>query len=378
MNKYLFFLGIHPELSTAEIKAVFSGLNINYKIEQSSKKNLIVLTQNELDTDNLINRLGGTIKIALSIGEDNNINTVVNFLMNSQPDGKIQFSLSGIGEKEPLNVKKLLKDKGRSVRYVKIKNTASILHNNLVKKQGDLSIVGKNVYVTKAIQPIEELSKRDFGRPGSDSFSGMLPPKLARIMINLTETNFDANLLDAFCGSGTVLSEALAMGYKNIFASDISPKAISDTEKNIKWTLQMQNEKFRMNNVDYKLFNCDVAELTKKIKTNSIDAIISEPYMGKPLRGNENKKILQNQSEELSQLYVSAFNAFKKILVSGGIVVFIIPSFKYMNNWIQIDCVDKINNIGFEVKKFDPNTDSLEYYREGQHLKRNIWMFIKK
>jgi len=218
MYNYLFFLGKHPSLSTAEIKAVFKAENIKFNIIKKTKKLLNIEVAQSLDSLKLMNRLGGTIKIAKKIEDKKGyIFDIVEFLNNSQPEGKIQFSISGIGKKDPLKIKKTLKEKGRSIRYIEIKNTASILHNNLIKKRGDLSVFEGSLFTTEAIQPIEELSKRDFGRPGADSFSGMLPPKLSRMMINFTQTNFKDKLLDAFCGSGTVLTEAVAMGYKNIY-----------------------------------------------------------------------------------------------------------------------------------------------------------------
>ena len=86
------------------------------------------------------------------------------------------------------------------------------------------------------MQPFKDLSRLDFGRPARDDFSGMLPPKLAQIMINLAQVqNPEALIIDPFCGSGTILSEALLMGYKDLLGSDISPKAIADTYKNISW-----------------------------------------------------------------------------------------------------------------------------------------------
>jgi tRNA G10 N-methylase Trm11 len=59
---------------------------------------------------------------------------------------------------------------------------------------------------------------------------GMLPPKLARMMINLTKNN--TAIYDPFCGLGTVLIEALHMGRIHILASDISEAMVSATEKN--------------------------------------------------------------------------------------------------------------------------------------------------
>ncbi|MBU2542021.1 methyltransferase domain-containing protein [Patescibacteria group bacterium] len=385
MNKYLFFLGHQPKISIAEIKAVFSCLQINAKTEQQNNTFFIAETKNELDYKNLINTLGGTIKIAEKISENN----ITDFLAKTPEEFKIQFSLSGPNSKKiAMAVKKQLKAMGRSVRYVEPKNTATILHNKLVKKQGDLTIFQDEIFVTRAIQPFEEFGERDYNRPGADSFSGMLPPKLARIMINLgmsclplpegESTRSDGGggsitLLDPFCGSGTILTEALDLGFKNLIGSDISEKAITDTDENIKW---LQNS-YKLSAISHKLYTTDATELSKHIKPKSVDLIVSEPYLGKPLRGNERRDTLQKQTNDLAELYVSAFKQFHKILKKDGVAIFIIPKFKCENNWVEIDCTEKIKKTGFKIIPLSEESDSLTYHRPKQHVARVIWGFKK-
>jgi len=378
MHKYLFELGHQPHISIAEIQAVFSHKKIKNKIisaqdgSTSNGKNIffIVETSKELECKELINILGGTIKITEKIKEDN----ITNFLAKTPEEFKIQFSLSGPNSKKiAMAVKKQLKAMRRSVRYIEPKNTATILHNKLIKKQGDLTIFEDEIYLTKAIQPFEEFGARDYKRPGTDSFSGMLPPKLARIMINLGETNTDAVLLDPFCGSGTVLTEALDMGFKNIIGSDISNKAIEDTKKNIEWLEKTYNLKPKTQN----LFVTDATKLSNDLGKDSADLIVSEPYMGKPLRGNENKLTLQKQNEELSDLYTKAFKEFYKILKKDGIAIFIIPKFKFKNEWVEINCLEKIKKAGFEIIPLSEESDSLAYHRPKQHVARVVWKFKK-
>jgi tRNA G10 N-methylase Trm11 len=374
MFKYLFLLGHQPHISTAEIKAVFSAVSIKYTIEKEENNMLIVSVKKPLNAEELILKLGGTIKISeLIANKKNEQETIINHLKLVQPEGKIQFALAGPNNKKnALAIKKILKAQGRNVRYVEIKNTASILHNNLVKKQSDFTLLNGNIFVTRAIQPIKDFVERDFGRPESDSQSGMLPPKLAKIMINLSQTNIKAKLLDPFCGSGTILMEATFMGYENLIGSDLSKKAISDTKKNLEWS----KDKFKI--TDYKLqtFTCDAAKLDKKIEANSVDAIITEPSLGNPLRGRENEKFLQKQADELAELYINSFKTFYKLLKKDGVVVFIIPSFRYKDEWVEINCIDKIKKIDFEPIPFEKSL-SLQYWRTKQHLARNIWRFKK-
>ena len=64
---------------------------------------------------------------------------------------------------------------------------------------------------------------------------GMLPPKLAQMMINLSrETGIlPTKIYDPCCGLGTVLIEAINMGITDVYGSDLSAKMCSCTEENI-------------------------------------------------------------------------------------------------------------------------------------------------
>ncbi|MBI2436304.1 MAG: hypothetical protein HYV41_00980 [Candidatus Magasanikbacteria bacterium] len=413
---YLFILGHQPHISVAELKAIFSQYNISYITEKQTPEHLLIETSKKLDTQELIDKLGGTIQIGeyilstLSPKE-----TIIHEL--GKCDGKIHFSISGNNAKRlALEIKKELKKDGKSVRYVEAKNTATILHNNLVDKKSHFIISGTDVFVTTAIQDIEDFSRRDYDRPGSDSTSGMLPPKLARIMINLAQADTSATLLDPFCGSGTILTEALSLGYTKLIGSDLSTKAISDTRQNIEWMLTgnpplggrtmeqlssrahfdfdelpFGSEPLRVedsrivvtqrNQVEgwdnIQLIESDATNLSKYINPNSVTAIISEPYMGKPLRGNETKTQLHTQANELAKLYIKSFEQFHKILKKNGHAIFVIPKFKFNKEWISINCLDQIKKIGFELVPFDSTHESLLYHRPKQFVGREIWKFKK-
>jgi tRNA G10 N-methylase Trm11 len=248
------------------------------------------------------------------------------------------------------------------------------------------------------VQPFDEWGKRDFGRPARDDHNGMLPPKLATILINLCGVEAKGRsplptptdvftLLDPFCGSGTVLTEGINLGIKKLIGTDLSDKCISDTEQNVKWMLQ-QSEFVETQNFasphqtkhlkpTISIFQTDVRDLSKKINPESIDAIATEPTLGKPLRGHEKKHELEVQAKELKELFIKAFTEFYKILKPGGKIVFVIPRFKYGGEWIRIDCVEAIKRIGFTILPLLPEEEFILYARPNQHVGREIWRFQK-
>ncbi|HYE59928.1 MAG TPA: DNA methyltransferase [Candidatus Kapabacteria bacterium] len=370
---YVFQLGREKELSAAEIRAVFSRFHIPHSSFTVHGTCAFVETHEPLDVSLLMNTLGGTVSIGEEIPGDDPVSTIVSHIMTTQPTGKIHFSVSGSDAPAiAKEVKKELKNYERSVRYIEPKNSATILHNNLVERASNFVCLGKKVYVTRGIQPFESFGERDFGRPGRDSVRGMLPPKLARMMLNLAEQPTTATILDPFCGSGTILTEAILLGYTQLIGSDKASAAIHDTKENIAWLKAHANV-----TASPRLEIAAAENLGSVFPPRSVDAIVTEPYLGKPLRGNEQKSLLEKQVQELGGLYVQAFQVFSTLLKPGATVIFLVPSFRDKNSWIRIPCMEKVEKFGFKIQPFSPESPNLFYARPDQFVGREIWKLKK-
>jgi tRNA G10 N-methylase Trm11 len=203
----------------------------------------------------------------------------------------------------------------------------------------------------------------------------MLPPKLAQIMINLAQINDqDALIIDPFCGSGTILSEAMLLGYRNLFASDISLKAVEDTRRNFNWTKEI----YKVTESKLKLFTKNVLALSKFIKAESVAAIITEPYLG-PQRNLQN---IPTVIRDLEGLYSQAIGEFKKVLLPQGRVVMVWPLF-YGQRPISPDftgfkLLDMLPGefIGSKLLKKN-NRETIIYGRPGQRVYREIAVLEK-
>jgi len=372
--KYIFNLGHQPKISLEEIKSVLERLKISNEIYFQSEKFLILELDQEINSQKILTDLGGTVKIGKEIEKTENIeNSAINYLIEAQPDGKIQFSINGDDKKNiAIAIKKGLRKEGRSARFVETNTSASVVYNKLMQKQSDLTVVRGLLFVTEAIQDFEEFSKRDMERPALDKKSGILPPKLAKIMLNLAKGSPAKNtLLDPFCGSGTILNEAIVLGYNKIIANDSSKKAIEDSKQNVKW---ISTEINKTPNIEFLTERAE--QLHLKLKEGSANIIVTEPFMGKPLLGRETENELENQANGLSDMYLASFRSFHKILAPNGTIVFIFPQFGFRNDWIKTERIAEIEKIGFKVMPFSTG-NSLLYYRKGQFVARNIWRFRK-
>lgn len=364
MNKYVFILGRNPELSIAEIKAVLLSSKL---VKQTST--FLILENKDFDCQQLLNQLGGTIKIGEILSDKIDKAIIVENLLKQKSGGKLNFGLSYYDSKKDqlgMAVKRQLKDKGVSSRLVtsKDKTLSSVV---VSKNKCHEFLILNNEWLAKTcgVQDFEEYSKRDYGRPVRDTKSGTLPPKLAKIMINLAQVSKASIILDPFCGSGTILQEALVMGYKNIIGSDISQKAIDDTNSNLEWL----TKSYQLKAKSYKIVQSDVRNLSQKVKT--VDAIVTEPYLGPALKGGESKKEIEKIIKELEELYLSAFEEFTKVLKSGGKVVIIFPWFKKYN--LSIEILSAIKKLGFSQL----NKEELVYSRPDQKVWRKVFVFKK-
>ena len=402
--KHFFILGNNPTLSIAEISAVFPDAK---NLELLNASVLVLETAQKVNAKDLIKKLGGTIKIGVIKKETskNDLLKEAKLLIDEQINstssqgeaqscasriGKFNFGFSFYGKGKMnlkvlgMETKKHLREKNISCRWVTSKeatlSSVVVEQNKLTKTGIEINIIEKDNHVligqTLDVQPFKELSYRDYNRPARDNKSGMLPPKLAQIMINLTaETRHDAFLLDPFCGSGTIITEAMLMGYKNLIGSDISKKAVEDTKENISWI----QEKFSVRDLRSTICEISATELSKKIKNNSIDAIATEPYLG-PQRGRiEFKKTIR----ELEDLYSKAITEFEKVLKPDGTIVMLFPVF-YNEHFInpKLGKFKIINPIPENLRKnknikLSPR-NTIIYGREGQKVWREIVILKRK
>jgi len=412
--KYFFILGQNPTLSSAEITAVLEQLKLKFSFLGLSNDVLLLETEKSLNIQELMPRLGGTAKAGFVANEFLEIaaEDILKFFKNIA-EKKIYFGFSfykldeAIAAREfkkerdkmrplAMDVKKRLKETGYLVRWVTSKenNLSSVVvkKNKLLAQEGAefvffLTSTGKILLgKTLAVQEFEELSFRDYGRPIRSMKVGLMPPKLAKAMINLAKVGQTAVILDPFCGFGTILEEATLWGYENLIGSDISRDVLEGTKQNLEWLAKTYNLQL----TTYNLFQSDVRKISKKLPVYSVDAIVTEPYLGPPLQGNEPVEKINQIIKELSSLYLDAFREFKKILKPKGRVAILFPIFHTLSADLFLPILEEIKKIGFEITDLLPNKlikhpvikitprNSIIYSRPDQRVWREVFIFRLK
>ena len=205
---FIAILGRQPDISLAELEAV-------YGVAQVRQVSAQVAT---VATDSIdLSILGGTTKIGEVITtlplkqlRDSDLFTdvskdVVHHYIDAWrgANHKITLGISAYNfdvpprlvQKTGLILKSALKKHDVSLRLVPNDDTAlstAVSHNNklgLSDNKVELMVVKTSTDIiiaeSRGAQNITAYARRDHGRPKRDAFVGMLPPKLAQIMINL-------------------------------------------------------------------------------------------------------------------------------------------------------------------------------------------------
>jgi len=345
--RYFFVLGANPALSAAEIAAVVGPDGI--KASELSAQ-ILVLEKDGLDNAALMKRLGGTVKIGRLIadGIDASPDAVADIMYEklcAAPRSRrltFGYSIYDLGgstrqtaaalKNIGMEVKTRLKEAGLASRWVKGQggpalSSVVVVKNRLVEEGAEFVILAAAdrllIGVTEAVQPFEDFSMHDYGRPSRDTVQGMLPPKLARMMINLADAPASGRIADPFCGSGTVVTEALRLGYTLVAGSDKNPEAADSTSKNVEWL--RRNESSVKGSAE--IIVADARNLSGRLPADGIDAVVTEPYLGPPRRGRETRGQLQKTLSELAKLYGEALSSWHRLMKRDAVIIMVLPIF---------------------------------------------------
>lgn len=386
MISHFLIFGSHPELSQAEAEAIFQE-------KPTTVIDMVGLFARESwDGAQIQNQLGGTVKLGdiVAIMPIDRLDArVMADLIEQRPrHARILFGMTLVGNAKthkqlPIQTKKELVKRGKSARWVTgdhgLIAPAAVTKLCLTDEGYDFVIIFDrdrvHVGLTTHVQNADAWSLRDFGRPFRDAKTGMLPPKLARIMVNLAVNGRDKSiLLDPFCGSGTILMEAALLGVRHIFGSDINETQIRGCGMNMDWLV---SEGFLTTNerANIRLFPANVEQLHERLPSDldaPVNTIVTEGYLGKPLQGNESIMVLETQKREIEDLWRKSLRAFCRILPVDGMVVCIWPAYLVGKKTIAVDLTQELKNLGFSLVH-----PIMDYSRSGQHLKRRVVVLRK-
>lgn len=380
---FIAILGRQPSLGIAELERVFG--DVSWFSDQSA-----VIATDTFD----IERLGGTLKagrVSAQLSGDWRRASMQIVKAYSSAwagfDGKITLGISAYGfdvsprevQKTGIILKGKLKESGVSLRLIPNQepalNTATSHHNKLGLSNNKVELIvvrAKNGKVIVAestgAQNITALARRDQERPKRDAFVGMLPPKLAQIMINLAGDG--SRVLDPFCGTGVILQEAALMGHA-VYGTDLSEKMIRYSRDNLNWLQETHNIKF-----DWYLHEGDA--MTTKWQ-QPIDAVACEGYLGQPFSAPPSPSKLTEVRGNCDHIMSTFLKNIGSQIKPGTPLCVGIPAWRAVDgSFTHLPLVNKLDQLGFKQVEFkNVDTKELLYYREDQVVARELLVLSK-
>lgn len=390
MNTYFFQLGNTPDLSLQELESILGDTAVE-RISDS-------IAQAQLDSktsaQELIEILGGTVKIFQVLhncspeeSEPEQLHDLVfQQLKNmaTQAGDKLHFALSELGrdhlpELDAQDFKSELQKEGIHARYVEGSrhglSAAVLLHKKRVQ---ELCVIQTSVGValakTVAIQDIDDWSHKDRSKPYADRKKGMLPPKVALMMVNIAVGDNPQKpdrknlLLDPFCGTGTAVIEGL-LAKLDVVGSDNDPDSVAGSTKNLDWIATQ----YKVEN-EYRVFISDATKVPPQ--KYPVQYIVTEPFLGKP---KPNAAQLPLIFKGLEKLYLGAFKNWTRLLADGASVVIVFPLVEHINDrgkksvYSLTSLIDKLTQFGYTMV-----SEPIMYRRPQAVVQRQIYRFIFK
>lgn len=406
-------LGRQPALGLAELESLYGGGKVRPAGDQAAVVNIDPCLL-------AFDRLGGSVKFCkmLTTLDTTNWGQIEKFLLKVSPghsqtmdEGKMTLGLSLYGFNESLqrveatglSLKKVIRTTGRPVRLVPNKtpdlNSAQVLHNKLTGtngwelvfiRDGDKTIVAQTV----KIQDIEAYTRRDRERPKRDARVGMLPPKLAQIIINLAAGKLpedslqnicdipagepipakllDKKVLDPFCGTGVIMQEAYLMGY-GVYGSDLEARMIDYTLENMRWLAQTHNP-----GGDTSRF--EQGDATMMQWSHKFDFVASEVYLGRPFTSPPTPEILAQTISDTNLIIKKFLRNIGEQVPSGTRFCLAVPAWQTRGgDFKHLPLIDSLSEIGYNRVKFEQVDDGdLIYYREQQFVARQLLVITRK
>jgi tRNA G10 N-methylase Trm11 len=219
-------------------------------------------------------------------------------------------------------------------------------------------------YFGKIVQfsDYKEIEKRDMEKPvRRESLS--ISPRLAKIMINLSEVKDNEFLLDSFCGIGVILIESLNQEIK-VIGCDKDLDAIKGAKENFKH--------FGFFEEDYKLINEDSSRVNLSEFKGMISGMVSEPDFGEILKKIPTNEKAKEMVERYEVIMANVLNNIKKYVSEKGRIVFTSPYIRVMSKKrIGVDFEAFSEKVGLKMVEGFP----IDEFRSGQIVGRQIVVF---
>lgn len=384
---HIAILGRQPALGMAELEQLYGSTAVRWFSDSTA-----IIDSPAFDFE----RLGGTQKAGRVVSELRGDWRQVSMKLVSaytqawaDHEGKITLGISAYGFKTtPRDVQKTgiilkgkLKERGVSLRLIPNADTAlssaTSHHNKLGLSDNHVELIivrGANgaaiIAESVGAQNITALAARDQGRPKRDAFVGMLPPKLARMMVNLAPVKA-GRILDPFCGTGVLLQEAALLGY-DVYGTDLVPKMVQFTKANLDWLIDTHHVTPGV--------TLDVGDAMTYHWRTPVDAVACEAYLGQPFSAPPSPGKLTEVRGNCNHIISEFLRNIAPQLSPGAPLCIAVPAWRdSTGRFTHLPLVDSVGSLGYNRTTLrHVRNDQLLYYREDQVVARELLLLTRR
>ncbi len=312
--------GEHGTLPKAEVLACLDALSVDYEERMFSDGILVIdaqLSPESLDT--ISKRLGMTHQIyeikGMSKPEESEILAVVkNAAICDIMEQWHTFAVRVKGKKPPSLERGLEKKAGEIIKRKGYKVNLTNPSKTFV-----LLFTEQTCFFCLLLHSVDKKQFEERKPRFRPFFSpGVIMPKFARALVNLSGIKNKELFLDPFCGTGGILMEAGMIGAR-IMGIDVQEKMAKGANANLRF---------------YELTGDLIVGDASKIalKDNSVDAVVTDvPYGRSSLISGSSNFITESRSLFLERLYQDALDEIHRVLKTRGKAVIVSCSSSFLS-----------------------------------------------
>jgi precorrin-6B methylase 2 len=301
-------------------------------------------------------------------------------MMTSYLEEKSNISLSGydVGEDDYEDLVRAmldgLRDAGlRKVRLLRPKGNELLSERVLTREAFDVVAfpyhegfgLGPTVWVPDAASMRQRGTRKPIPHPDI-----AMSPRLARTLVNLAGLGPGQTILDPFCGTGTILTEAYAKSLRCL-GLDSRASRVQEARENLSWSGGGANSK------GYDIRKGDARNMSRMLRGSKVDAVVTEPLLLPRLDARPRTSTARGMVEESAGVYNDALASMAESIHSDGRIVVVVPVIQTMDGDEVTITLDG-RRVGLRL--YQPGPVGFEYpvrlsFESTRWIRRGVYVF---
>ncbi len=267
-----------------------------------------------------------------------------------------------------------LRNKGlRKVRLLRPKDNE--LLSEKVLTRGALDVIafpyhggvalGPTVWVPDSAPMRQSGTQRPVPRPEI-----ALSPRLARTLLNLSGLKPGQTVLDPFCGSGTILVEALKRSLRCL-GLDSRASRVQEARENLRWAIGGVTDR------GFDIRKGDARELPRMLRGTKVDAIVTEPLLIPSLTARPKTSTAEALIHDSAGVYNDALASMAESIQPNGRIVVVVPLIETMDG---DEVAVTLDGRRLNLRLYQPGPVGFEYpvrlsFESTRWVKRAVYVF---